>query len=91
MSYCRMFDGDNPDGLYIYISMRTGDGPGRPVLVLVCCSCPLNPGDFEDRDNFESKKLKDFLAHLDDHERAGHKLPPGLRERITEDWPNRHR
>ena len=62
MSYCRFCPTDNPYGwpasdLYVYL-----DCGGY----LSCCGCKLGNG------NFAAYRTADMVAHVEEHERAGH-------------------
>lgn len=37
--------------------------------------------------DFRATEVQDMLDHLDEHEAAGHIIPPDLRECLVEDWP----
>ena len=66
MSYCRFLDGD----AYIYGDMDGG---------IVCCGCRLNGGPMN---NFTADGPMEMLAHVEEHQAAGHDIPRHTVDRL---------
>ena len=61
MAYCRFSDGD----VYLYHSNTGG---------IVCCHCRLKEDPFSGDDPIFSRR-KEVLVHIDEHRKAGHRVP----------------
>lgn len=80
MSYCRF--GEEGSEVYMYLGVK-----------IVCCACLLQPiqrieattGSYGIHEDKEFDTIGAAIAHLNVHERAGHKVPKKAYTRLIED------